>query len=373
MNFEDFEKANNELNRIMGNIKKNIKDASNGKKLEELEKNTEQINEDLKNFDKNFINNSNANQQNSKHHTLLLKIFNNLKSILFFEFYIQRLILNKIFHLLYCICTFGWAIYWLCTPISLKWVYSIPISYILCIFFKALHNILATELVCPICHQNFGIEKREEIVEKIKTFQELEDDECQIVTYDKCLVANIIICKYCSHVFEKTTNEEDIYVDYELTSKGIKKEEEERKHRRQMREIQNMLEQQAIEQERRTQEILKKQQQDTEHIINQQQYSERIADSIRQKQQFEENFNAQCERQKQQVKEQEKQREKDKRTICFCKQQGERVLVFNARNECIFNKTGTLVGYTQSSVSVKHNGFLTTYDGYGRVIDSRRL
>lgn len=58
--------------------------------------------------------------------------------------------------------------------------------------------------------------------------------------------------------------------------------------------------------------------------------------------------------------------------IASAVQQGSSVYVYNERNGVMFVRPGTLVGYTQDTVSVERDSTVFTYDANNKLIGSRR-
>ena len=56
--------------------------------------------------------------------------------------------------------------------------------------------------------------------------------------------------------------------------------------------------------------------------------------------------------------------------IITCIQRGGSVYVYGQGNRMLFSVTGTLVGYTGSSVSVRRGSTVYTYDDHNRMIGS---
>lgn len=56
--------------------------------------------------------------------------------------------------------------------------------------------------------------------------------------------------------------------------------------------------------------------------------------------------------------------------ISYAKQDGNTVRVYNERNSQIFAWSGTLVGYTNTSVSIKQGSTVRVYDERGSQISS---
>ena len=54
--------------------------------------------------------------------------------------------------------------------------------------------------------------------------------------------------------------------------------------------------------------------------------------------------------------------------IAAVRQVGNQVRVYNESGLIIFSKCGELVGYTSSSVSIKYNHTVWTYDASGRTL-----
>lgn len=54
--------------------------------------------------------------------------------------------------------------------------------------------------------------------------------------------------------------------------------------------------------------------------------------------------------------------------IAAVQQVGNQVRVYNERGLVLFNKCGTLIGYTGNTVSIKLNSTVWTYDCSGRVL-----